>query len=179
MVVALALHLLCRGCKPQQITILTAYLGQTKILRQMLRGAIEKFRLYDDNMISVQTIDMYQGDENEYVIVSLVRSCVNSIGFLDSMNRRCVAQSRAKCGLYYVGNVTTLSQKITKTNKTVNTVWNALIQEMSTKGCVGEEIGTRCAAHPSISNHRLSDAASVMNLVERPELFCQVNFTAL
>ena len=126
-------------------------------------------------MISVQTIDMYQGDENEYVIVSLVRSCVNSIGFLDSMNRRCVAQSRAKCGLYFVGNVTTLSQKITKTNKTVSTVWNALIQEMSKKGCVGPEIRTHCATHPTISSHNLSDAASVMAFVENPELFCQVH----
>lgn len=175
MVVALALHLLFRGCKPQQITILTAYLGQTKILRQMLRDAREKFRLLDGEMISVQTIDMYQGDENDYVIISLVRSCVNSIGFLDTMNRRCVAQSRAKCGLYYVGNVTTLSQKITKTNKTVNTVWQPLIQKMSNKGYVGAEIRTHCAAHPSISNHNISDAASLMTFVENPELFCQVH----
>ena len=72
--------------------------------------------------LKVHTIDMYQGDENDIVIVSLVRSNNKKmIGFLKLLNRRCVAQSRARCGLYFIGNSETLS---TDTN------WNTMITKM-------------------------------------------------
>ena len=77
---------------------MAAYLGQTKILRQKLNEAKSKYPdLFGttEDTISVQTIDLFQGDENKYVIISLVRSNVDKIGFLDDMNRRCVAQSRS------------------------------------------------------------------------------------
>ena len=63
MVIALALFLLGQGCRETEITILAAYLGQTKILRQKLKDAKLKYpRLFGDTdeMISVQTIDLFQ-----------------------------------------------------------------------------------------------------------------------
>ncbi len=155
---------------------MAAYLGQTKILRQKLKQAKENYpELFGDNMISVQTIDMYQGDENEFVIVSLVRSGDEGIGFLDSLNRRCVAQSRAKCGLYFVGNIKTLSQKSNKHNgKVVNTVWHPLIQAMTEKGCVGSQVQTHCPDHPLVSKHDLPDAESILAFLRKPESFCKV-----
>jgi helicase required for RNAi-mediated heterochromatin assembly 1 len=162
----------------EEITILAAYLGQTKILRQKLRQAKEKYpELFGDEMISVQTIDMYQGDENKVVIVSLVRSGVDGIGFLDSLNRRCVAQSRAKCGLYFVGNIVTLSHKTNKhSGKVISTVWHPLIQAMTERGCVGAHIQTHCPDHPLVSKHALPDAESILAFVTKPESFCKVNF---
>jgi superfamily I DNA and/or RNA helicase len=130
MVVALAIFLLKRGISSKEITILAGYLGQTKVLRQKLRDAKERFKIRSEDNISVQTVDMYQGDENKYIIVSLVRSGVDSIGFLDSLNRRCVAQSRAKCGLYFVGNADSLVKK-TIHGKTRDTVWKKLIDQVS------------------------------------------------
>jgi hypothetical protein len=63
MVIALALFLLGQGCQETEITILAAYLGQTKILRQKLKEAKLKFpHLFGllNETISVQTIDLFQ-----------------------------------------------------------------------------------------------------------------------
>ena len=45
-----------------------------------------------------------QGQENDIILISLVRSNKGKIGYLSSMNRLCVAISRARCGLYLFGN---------------------------------------------------------------------------
>lgn len=47
--------------------------------------------------VLVSTVDGYQGEENDIVILSLVRSNDdNNIGFLKTDNRVCVALSRAR-----------------------------------------------------------------------------------
>ena len=60
-----------------------------------------------------RTVDKYQGEENKIVLLSLVRSNGtqgeirqpgNPLGFLNKDNRMCVALSRAKHGLYAIGN---------------------------------------------------------------------------
>jgi len=57
------------------------------------------------NDVKVQTVDNYQGEENEIVIVSLVRSNkLGNIGFVKLENRINVALSRARVGLYVFGN---------------------------------------------------------------------------
>ncbi|MFX8235200.1 C-terminal helicase domain-containing protein, partial [Acinetobacter baumannii] len=59
--------------------------------------------------VKVYTIDRYQGDENDFIFLSLTRSvsertnCKPSLGFLASPNRTCVALSRARMGLYVFG----------------------------------------------------------------------------
>ena len=173
MVVALAVFFQKRGIKPTDITILTPYLGQTKVLRQKLRDAKEKYHLFSDQTVSVQTIDMYQGDENEYVIVSLVRSCVDSIGFLNTINRRCVAQSRSKSGLYFVGNAVTLAT-LTKKGKSFDTVWKPLIQGMREVDCVSSDIPIHCPDHPMISRHLVRDGSAMTSLLDNLAKFCQV-----
>jgi hypothetical protein len=53
----------------------------------------------------VHTIDGYQGEENDIILLSLVRSNLRSdIGFMDNRNRLVVALSRARRGLYIFGN---------------------------------------------------------------------------
>jgi superfamily I DNA and/or RNA helicase len=54
--------------------------------------------------VRVATVDSYQGEESLFVIVSLVRSSGQSIGFLKSPNRINVLLSRAKHGMAIFGN---------------------------------------------------------------------------
>ena len=176
MVVKLALFLLCNGYKPSQITILSAYQGQTKLIRKLIRQEETKHpELFPDIVMNemaklakrvvpsekisniqkmrlqAQTIDMYQGDENEIIIVSLVRcNPEQSIGFLNVLNRRCVAQSRAKCGMYLIGSVDTLSG---------NSNWDRLISRMTQQECVGSVITLCCPYHTTtvIAANRTDD----------------------
>lgn len=55
-------------------------------------------------------VDKYQGEENDIILLSLVRSNKDAnIGFLKTENRVCVALSRAKKGLYIIGNMENLA----------------------------------------------------------------------
>ena len=55
-----------------------------------------------------------QGQENDIILISLVRSNGEKIGYLSSMNRLCVAISRARCGLYLFGNQFHLAERSKK-----------------------------------------------------------------
>jgi helicase required for RNAi-mediated heterochromatin assembly 1 len=47
--------------------------------------------------VKVTTVDNYQGEENDFILLSLVRSNnEDKIGFLEVENRVCVALSRAR-----------------------------------------------------------------------------------
>lgn len=66
--------------------------------------------LADIICFNVHTVDGYQGEENDVILLSLVRSNTQqSIGFLDNKNRLVVALSRARRGLYLFGNSVTLT----------------------------------------------------------------------
>jgi superfamily I DNA and/or RNA helicase len=56
-------------------------------------------------MFRITAVDNFQGEENDIILLSLVRSNPqNRIGYLSEANRICVALSRAKKGLYVIGN---------------------------------------------------------------------------
>ena len=87
----------------KQLTILTLYSGQ--LLK--IKALIKNNKVYWEKMreIKVVNVDNYQGEENEVILLSLVRSNdFGQIGFLKTSNRVCVALSRAKHGLYIFGN---------------------------------------------------------------------------
>ncbi len=149
MIMALALFLVTQGCRPSQITILAAYLGQQKVLRNMQKEFQSKhpnmfgYTSGDCESFQIQTIDMYQGDENDFVLVSLTRgNKMASIGFMKMLNRRCVAQSRAKCGMYFVGNLETYHESEGRAS-----VWQPLLAGMSGSGCVGRSLVVQCRKH--------------------------------
>jgi hypothetical protein len=97
----------------------------------------------DQNEIQVHSIDRFQGAENSIVIISLVRSNEkNIVGYLSAMNRRCVAQSRARCGLYFVGNAELLSSHAT---------WRSFLQKLAEQGNLGSHITLQCPDHPAVS----------------------------
>ncbi|EON98222.1 putative atp binding protein [Phaeoacremonium minimum UCRPA7] len=104
MIVKFVTYLVNNGVKIEQITVLTYYNGQRKML-------IRKYRqhgLVSDAAFNIFTVDSYQGEENDIVILSLVRSPQTNkpfaIGFLKSWNRATVAISRARRGFYMFGN---------------------------------------------------------------------------
>jgi superfamily I DNA and/or RNA helicase len=81
-----------QGYKSSEITILAAYSGQMFCIR-------EKMPRDDFEGITICVLDNYQGEENEIIILSLVRSNKKGdIGFLNNENRICVALSRARKG---------------------------------------------------------------------------------
>ncbi|KAF8469115.1 P-loop containing nucleoside triphosphate hydrolase protein [Kalaharituber pfeilii] len=103
MMVNFTKYLKFNGVDPKHITILVFYGGQRSYVIKLLRKDDELRPHAND--IKVATVDSYQGEENEVILLSLVRSnSSNIIGFLNVKNRVCVALSRAKKGLYIFGN---------------------------------------------------------------------------
>ena len=81
MVVSLFYYLCQNGTDPESITVLTFYNGQRKAILRMLR----QHPHMTGGRFKVATIDSYQGEENEIIILSLVRSNEGrNIGFLVS-----------------------------------------------------------------------------------------------
>lgn len=58
--------------------------------------------------VTVATVDSFQGQERDIIIVSTVRSNGASVGFLADFRRWNVAMTRAKCALLVVGHRNTL-----------------------------------------------------------------------
>ncbi|KAI9832987.1 MAG: hypothetical protein M1826_000766 [Phylliscum demangeonii] len=101
MVVGCFNHLVWNGVQPEQITVLTFYNGQRKLILKKLR----LHRNLQGQIFNVKTVDAYQGEENAVVLLSLVRSNHNGdLGFLSIENRR------AQRGFYLFGNALQLSQ---------------------------------------------------------------------
>lgn len=101
MVIGFFNYLVYNGVDVKDITILTFYNGQRK---RILHGLKIHRNFQGDYHFKVATVDSYQGEENEVVILSLVRNNASDIGFLKIDNRVCVALSRARRGFYIFGN---------------------------------------------------------------------------
>lgn len=101
MIVGFVEYLVYNGMDTEDITVLTFYNGQRKKILSELRKKVS----LGQRRFNVVTVDSYQGEENEVVILSLVRSNNRGqIGFLNIDNRVCVGLSRARCGFYIFGN---------------------------------------------------------------------------
>jgi len=72
-------------------------------------GQVEAARIELTQQIRISTIDSFQGQEKENIILSLVRSNDdNDIGFLNDYRRMNVAITRAKENLYVIGDSATI-----------------------------------------------------------------------
>ena len=170
LVVSLTIYLLGNKVSVDKISILAPYLGQTKILRQKLSQAKKNYpNLIPEVTPQVSTIDMFQGDENDFIIVSLVRSNKptnkNNIGFMNEMNRRCVTQSRARRGMFFVGNGETYASSLT---------WLPLILKMKRKGCYGREIPIQCPKHRDLRITLVGDVETLNRYIDSPDLLCSL-----
>jgi len=116
-VTQLTKHLLYCGVPAPAITIITPYKGQMMLITRLLREArILPPRNFDPNSspppsVLVSTVDRYQGDENDVVILSLVRVRPGN-RFVALRNRFIVAVSRPRLGLFVVGSVGAVAQSV-------------------------------------------------------------------
>ncbi|KAI9715179.1 MAG: hypothetical protein M1812_006158 [Candelaria pacifica] len=92
------------GYPASKISILTTYAGQRSLIRDVLGHRCVKDRLQNRLFGPpriVTTVDKYQGEQNDYVILSLTRT--SRVGYLRDVRRLTVALSRARLGLYILG----------------------------------------------------------------------------
>ncbi|KAI1635216.1 P-loop containing nucleoside triphosphate hydrolase protein [Biscogniauxia mediterranea] len=109
MIVHFVDYLLMNGVDSSKITILTFYRGQRKKIMKDMRKKLS----HRAPFTNVHTIDSYQGEENDIILLSLVRSNgpngPHKAGFLRDQNRGVVAISRARRGFYIFGNMINLA----------------------------------------------------------------------
>ncbi|XP_034248079.1 NFX1-type zinc finger-containing protein 1-like isoform X2 [Thrips palmi] len=144
--VELANYLLLQNNDVRKITILTTYRRQLRLLKQLLQEHAND----ELKNLRISTVDGFQGEENDVIILSLVRcNPSGKAGFLKMANRACVALSRARNGFFMLGNLFCLTssrepvwlhvQKILTQERRVGPVLPLLCQH-------GQRVGVRSAA---------------------------------
>lgn len=85
--------------------VICGYAGQAKAIRGKLRGfKFQSFNRSEDEQFMVDTVDNFQGDERDIIVLSLVVTDTRKRTFMTMFNRINVAVSRARCLLVIVGN---------------------------------------------------------------------------
>ena len=155
-VAALCRYLILQGYEREQITVLTAYTGQLiQLKKEMPKDFFRGVR--------VCAVDNFQGEENDIILLSLVRSNDDgNIGFLQTENRVCVALSRAKKGFYCIGNISLLKEK--------SELWRKIMDDMEESGNVGNALTLSCQNHP----RNVIQASCADDFKKAPEGGCTV-----
>ena len=104
------------GYNPSQISILTTYNGQKELIKEIYNKKCGWNKLFS-NIGKISTVDKYQGQQNDCIILSLVRT--KKIGYLRDIRRFIVSLSRARQGLYILGKWD-LFYNCLELNKTMN-----------------------------------------------------------
>ena len=108
------------GIKESNIGIITPYLAQKELIEDKLFN-------YNINNILISSVDSFQGQEKDFIIVSTVRSNLSDkIGFLEDPRRLNVTLTRAKYGLIFIGNAKCLSNSNDHNDKF--SIWRNLIK---------------------------------------------------
>ena len=91
------------------VGIISPYRAQVQYLRRLIKKR-EFFKPYR-SLISVNTVDGFQGQERDIILISLVRSNEEGqIGFLRDLRRMNVAITRARMKVIIIGDVPTLTR---------------------------------------------------------------------
>ena len=153
-IAALCEYFILQGYDPHKITVLTMYTGQLLTLKKTMPKA--KFE-----GVRVTAVDNFQGEENDIILLSLVRSnSTKKIGFLAVRNRVCVALSRARKGLYCIGNFALLAEK--------SELWRRVVKAMKEQDAIGTSLELVCSNHPD----RVIHAKDVDDFSKAPEGGC-------
>ncbi|KAF2127934.1 P-loop containing nucleoside triphosphate hydrolase protein [Dothidotthia symphoricarpi CBS 119687] len=152
-----------QGYGTDDIVVLTPYLGQLYLLVNTLSAEndpvlndLDSHELIRAGLLSpasgqiskrrlrVSTIDNYQGDESNIVIVCLTRSnSIGDIGFMSSPMRVNVMLSRARNALIMIGNPQTFMN-----SRKGQDVWVPLLTELKSSGYVYDGFPVKCEQHP-------------------------------
>ena len=91
------------------VGVISPYRAQVQYLRRLLKKK-EFFKPYR-SLISVNTVDGFQGQERDIILISLVRANdEGQIGFLRDLRRMNVAITRARMKLIIIGDASTLTR---------------------------------------------------------------------
>jgi superfamily I DNA and/or RNA helicase len=123
MVTATVRHLIRQGVRPPSITVITPYLGQRRLLKTVLREHASKD-------VRISTVDRFQGDEADVIVLSLVRT-KKLTQFIRMRNRMIVACSRARFAMVVIGSVELLQQ---------SEHWSVVLKHLNEAGCVGDKL---------------------------------------
>ena len=87
--------------------------------------------------VHITVVDNFQGEENDIILLPLVRSNKDAnIGFLKIENRVCVALSRARKGMYIMGNMENLTRS--------STVWQKIKDTLVRQNAIGKKLELQC-----------------------------------
>ncbi|KAL3473877.1 P-loop containing nucleoside triphosphate hydrolase protein [Aspergillus californicus] len=161
MVVEFFVYLALNKVPVKDITVLTFYNGQRKKILRLMKS----HSYLQGQYLKVVTVDSYQGEENEVVILSLVRNGSKGIGFLSIANRVCVALSRARRGFYMFGNAELLASTDTLWANVLFTLGNTHAQPR-----IGDSLPLTCVKHKN--KNYIKDPADWMKSNGGCELSC-------
>lgn len=169
MCIELVRFFLLQGYRTDQIVVLTPYLGQLlKIIHLMKSSLGEVTALVSDKdardleqldeehqnvenldaglsrTVRCSSIDNFQGEEADIVVLSLVRSNRHgNIGFLKEEQRVNVLLSRARHGMLIVGSASTL-----RSSRKGRNVWMPILDMLESEGRLRTGLPTTCQLHP-------------------------------
>ncbi|KAJ1964495.1 hypothetical protein GGI12_001391 [Dipsacomyces acuminosporus] len=99
-VVAVYQYMRLLGYPAESIAILTTYNGQRALIQDVLNRRCG-WLPYFGKPRAISTVDQYQGQQSDYVLLSLVRT--KAVGHIRDLRRLTVALSRSRLGLYVFG----------------------------------------------------------------------------
>jgi len=152
-----------QGYGTNKIVILTPYVAQLRLLFDVLARendpVLNDLDSYDlvraglmpaatakmqKRPIRISTIDNYQGEESDIVVVSLTRSNPRGdIGFMSSPERLNVLLSRARNALILIGNAKTFEQ-----SKRGKVIWSKFFNLLKDGSHVYDGFPVKCERHP-------------------------------
>lgn len=153
-----------QGYGTDRLVILTPYLGQLHLLLDQLSktndpvlndldshdlikaGLLSKAGASQSKRpIKLSTIDNYQGEESDIVIVSLTRSNqAGDIGFMSAPQRVNVMLSRARDILIMIGNMETFTA-----SRKGREAWVPLFEMLKENGHIYDGLPIKCEQHPT------------------------------
>ena len=98
--IGLFMYMCLIGYNPEQISILCAYNGQKELIKEIYNKKCIWNKIFN-GIHKICTIDKYQGQQNDFIILSLVRT--KKVGYLRDIRRFIVSLSRARKGLFIFG----------------------------------------------------------------------------
>ncbi|KAJ1256198.1 hypothetical protein BS78_K066200 [Paspalum vaginatum] len=111
------------GGKKVSVGIITPYKLQLKCLQREFK---EVMNTEEGKDIYINTVDAFQGQERDIIIMSCVRASNHGVGFVADIRRMNVALTRARRALWVVGNANALMQ---------SEDWAALIADAKARKC--------------------------------------------
>ena len=123
------------------ITVLVPYSAQCLLADSIVRARYRSLLDSDCAKVRIATVDDFQGEESDVIILSLTRSA--RIGFLGEDNRVCVALSRARHLQVVLGNFSSFERSGSE-------LWSSLIaRAKQTPGWLSASLSLYCRRHNS------------------------------